>query len=284
MVETDSLRREPGSSEDRPIVVFGTGRSGTTWLAEIIAGAGCRFVFEPMHPVRVPDAGGFPFPHYLLPGDDSPWAMFLARVVAGDVMNEFTLRENPDVIRPVVKLIRANLMMEWLMDRFDFHPVFMVRNPLAVVGSMKEQEWNVSADYVRHAMREVSARDGTYEGFDDLFEQPLNPIEAYAAYWANQTYVLKARGLLDRVHSVRFEELVRKPDQVITPLFQSIGLTVTEEVRRRFGTLSHQRGKQSWQPGYDPIRAWKRSLAPMEIDQVCRIVRRFDLEEYLSTD
>lgn len=277
-------RSEEGGAATRPIVVFGSGRSGTTWLAEIIAAAGCRLLFEPLHPIRMPEARDFPFPHYLLPGDESPWETFLARVVAGDVMNEFVLRDNPGSTRPVVKLIRANLMMAWLIDRFDIDPVFMVRNPLAVVGSMKEQEWDVSLEYVRHSMREVTERDGTYDGFEDILERELTPTEVLALFWCDQNYVPKRQGVLSRVSVVRFEDLVRDPERVVAPLLERLGLPMTDAVRKRFSTLSFQRGKQTWRAGYDPLRTWTESLTPREVVEVRRMVRRFGLEEYLDTE
>lgn len=266
------------------IVVFGTGRSGTTWLAEVFAAAGLKYIFEPLHPTEVPEAREIDFPNYLLPGDETPWSLLLSRVVAGEVENEWTLRANPDAERAVIKTIRANLMMEWMLDQFDMCPVYIIRNPLSVAGSMKEQGWIVGTGFVQRAMAAMSRRDGIFDGFDDLFDHQITDVESYAIMWGYQNYVPKRKKLIERVNVVRFEQLARDPEAVFGPLAARLGITVTEEVERKLHTLSSQPGKQSWGRGYDPVNAWRRSLTADEVRDVVRIVRRFDLEEHLPGD
>ncbi len=271
-----------GSSEN--VVIFGTGRSGTTWLAEIIAAAGLKLIFEPLHPVEVPEVKGFPFPNYLLPGDETPWEPLLRSVVEGRVENEWTVRANPGASRAVVKLIRGNLMMEWMMDRFVFQPVYLVRNPLSVAGSMKEQGWDVGDRFVRYAMERIREKDGSFEGLEVLFDHPISRVEAFAIMWGYQNAIPLRRGLHERVIFVRFEDLVRDPDTTFGEVASRLGIEVTPEVREHYRKLSFQRGKQSWEKGYDPTRAWKRSLTPGEVEDVCRIVTWFGLGEYLLLD
>ncbi len=279
----------PGARENRArdrknVLVFGTGRSGTTWLAEIIAAGGFKLVFEPLHPVEVPEAKGFPFPNYLLPGEETPWRPLLEKVVAGAVVNDWTVRANPAAERAVVKLIRANLMMEWMLDRFDFHPVYIIRNPLSVAGSMKEQGWDVGVRYVQHVMERIRAKDGSFEGLEELFDHAITAVESYAIMWGFQNSIPIRRGLPGRVSFIRFEELAKSPEEGIWPIARRIGLEMTPAVQHQLHKLSFQRGKQSWEKGYDPTTAWKRSLTPREVEDVVRIVRWFGLEEYMVLD
>ena len=39
---------------ERTVLLAGSGRSGTTWLAELLTDARTRLLFEPLHPVRGP--------------------------------------------------------------------------------------------------------------------------------------------------------------------------------------------------------------------------------------
>lgn len=273
-----------GASERDNVLVFGTGRSGTTWLSEIIASGGLRFVFEPLHPGEVPEARNFPFPNYLLPGEETPWLPLLEKVVTGRVTNAWTVRANPSAERSVVKLIRANLMMEWMIDRFRFHPVYIIRNPLSVAGSMKEQGWDVGVRYVQRAMEHIRAKDGSFDNLEELFERPITKVESYAIMWGFQNAIPIRRRLLKKVVFIRFEELAADPEGIFEPLARRIRLDMTPAVREQLHKLSFQRGKQSWEKGYDPTTAWKRSLTRREVKDVIRIVRWFGLEDYLVLD
>jgi LPS sulfotransferase NodH len=53
MTRTPPMRREDPSRKN--VLVFGAGRSGTTWLAQILAAAGLELIFEPLNPQMVPE-------------------------------------------------------------------------------------------------------------------------------------------------------------------------------------------------------------------------------------
>jgi len=174
-VRTRLRARAAGLSRVPPLVVAGSGRAGTTWLADALAAANSlRTVFEPLHPQGVP--GAAPFAHRYVPADagEPDLAGFLEEVLAGrreSLWTRYRIRPDklrparPDLVhprgwkrlahrycrfawqrialaraaspaaRPLYKLIRANLMLGWLERRFDARVVLLVRHPGAVVES-----------------------------------------------------------------------------------------------------------------------------------------------------
>lgn len=164
---------------DRPrlaaaALIFGSGRSGTTWVQDAVAEANnLKTVFEPLHPRCVPGARQFAN-SYVSPDEVNPaLADFLGPFLHGRRRNMWTsIRAHPDMLMPgmselvkwrtvrdtrayymkllrrwwnfrsradrplVVKFIRANLMAEWVSKTFDLPAAVVVRHPCAVVSSV----------------------------------------------------------------------------------------------------------------------------------------------------
>jgi len=160
--------------EKNPLIVVGSGRSGTTWILDVIAEANdLRSVFEPLNPDGIKDA--LPFVNRYIPKDAEEVELksFLQKSFSGELNhlwpNTRFLPKNlkPSVFklitswdycrgfmgrykrfskryfshlrgagrRPITKCIRANLMLEWITANFDARTIFVVRHPAAVVAS-----------------------------------------------------------------------------------------------------------------------------------------------------
>ncbi|HKX58690.1 MAG TPA: hypothetical protein VJN00_04895, partial [Steroidobacteraceae bacterium] len=70
---TSFLYRDGNRDERRTFMVAGTGRSGTTWLAELICSQiPCRLMFEPFNPRKVSAYREFNYFQYMRPGEGDP--------------------------------------------------------------------------------------------------------------------------------------------------------------------------------------------------------------------
>lgn len=157
----------------RPLVIAGSGRSGTTWVLDVLAAAAnLRTVFEPLHPVIGDVAREFAN-RYVEPDAQEPrLSDFMSRVLAGEFRSLWSdYRVLPDRLLPsartllsprqamvlfrryrglwanirqyrnkqpagiAVKFIRANLMLEWLSRNYDVTILFVVRHPCAAIES-----------------------------------------------------------------------------------------------------------------------------------------------------
>lgn len=155
-------------------LIFGSGRSGTTWVQDAVASTNnIATVFEPLHPRCVP--GARRFANAFVPPDKENQLLqdFIGPFLSGDRKNAWTsVRAHPDMLLPprdrltnlrtlrdlrayyvklfrrwwdyrsrsgnarVVKFIRANLMAEWLIKTFEVPGILIVRHPCAVVSSV----------------------------------------------------------------------------------------------------------------------------------------------------
>ena len=273
------------NQHEKNVVVFGAGRSGTTWLAQIIAAAGLELIFEPLWGKEVPEVEDWkPFPLFYKKGESFPWHETFSEIMSGELRTEWIVRQNAGAQRKVVKFIRANLMIDWILEHYPVHPVFIIRNPLSVVASMKEQEWYVPEDWVGSLLRGPRLAEPFFTnlpGVSDLAERELTEVEAKTVFWCIQNLVPQQLGCFDRLHMLVFEELCEDPEAVVGRLAQKIHIQITDEVRDQMRQRSFMAGKRDGEAGYDPTTAWRSVLSDAEADAIEDIVHRFRLTEFL---
>jgi hypothetical protein len=113
------------------VLVVGAPRSGTTWLAQVLAAApGCRLVHEPDNPAFHPDAaearavyGGYASLHR---GERVPVYEELWDAAFGAAPVDSTV---------IAKSVYAAFALEWLADRYAPQVVIIERHPVRVVAS-----------------------------------------------------------------------------------------------------------------------------------------------------
>jgi len=159
--------------DNKPLIIAGSGRSGTTWVLDVLAEANnLRTVFEPLNPDGVKGTQNFANQYVAEETENQDLKYFMQRVFNGEINCIWTnTRCLPSKMRPsiskmgtweynytllaqykkfyiryakfskkkafrlITKFIRANLMLDWLAANFDPQMVFMVRHPGAVVSS-----------------------------------------------------------------------------------------------------------------------------------------------------
>lgn len=132
-----------------PVWVIGAGRSGTTWLCNLMCSRHkYRFLFEPFHPSHNPEAKFLPEHYYLKPGESNPKLDKLAK----KVFNGSAFFPNSDPANKhklfdglLVKDITANLFaysLRKINPSIDI--ILLIRNPFAVALSRQNKpkwEW-----------------------------------------------------------------------------------------------------------------------------------------------
>ena len=159
--------------EINPLVIAGSGRSGTTWVLDVLAEANnLRTIFEPLNPFFTPEARSFANCYVRENAHAPELKRFMEKVFKGEFHNLWIdIRCNkgnllPSVSQmtpwdymynfgafyklfwgrslkyirkksfvPITKFIRANLMLDWIEKNFDAKIVYVVRHPGAVVAS-----------------------------------------------------------------------------------------------------------------------------------------------------
>ncbi|WP_273887996.1 sulfotransferase family protein [Rubrobacter naiadicus] len=214
-----------GGDEKDSVFVAGSGRSGTTWLAEALcARGGCRLIFEPFCPWRVGTVHHFSSKQYLRPDDARPEYLDPARaIVTGRIRDRWTDRLHKSFVarRRVIKDIRANLLLGWLHHNFPEMPlILIIRHPCAVAASRLSLGW-------RDNLEEVLSQRDLLEDFLRPFEHQIRragtPFERHVFLWCIDNYVPLAQLGPGALHVVFYEELLADPQTTLTRLFRALG-------------------------------------------------------------
>ncbi|MBW1855726.1 MAG: sulfotransferase domain-containing protein, partial [Deltaproteobacteria bacterium] len=120
--------------DDSTVFISGMGRSGTTWLSELINyNNSYRDIFEPFHPHKVKETKIFKYNQYLNPKDQNPKLLNQAnKILSGRFQSKWTDRNNKKIVATerIIKDIRTNLMLKWLKGiRPDMPIILIVRHP-----------------------------------------------------------------------------------------------------------------------------------------------------------
>jgi hypothetical protein len=221
------LYRDRAGGADDCVVVAGSGRSGTTWLAELIqAQLAARMLFEPFHPLQVSEYRGFHYFQYARVGEPHPELHdFCERLLRGRIRGAWIDRQ-VEVLRPtarVVKPIRANLLLAWLRQAFPEVPMLLLaRHPCAVVLSRLELDWATDGD-IRPFLEQDDLVEDHLRDVLPLIERAEHPEEKHAIVWCVHHRVPLRQLEPGSIPWVFYEELVRRPDAEIERIFAAIG-------------------------------------------------------------
>jgi hypothetical protein len=281
------LYRNPDPDIRRSILVAGAARSGTTWLADLIASQiPCRILFEPFNPDLVPEYRGFHYFQYMRPGTANPaFYAFAQKVFTGEIRNQWIDRQNERLISRfrLVKEIRANLALKWLHDNFPGVPIiFVVRHPCAVALSRMQLGWATDGDIEPFLSQPALLQDhlGPYL---DLIRGAASGEEKHAVIWSISNLVPLKQFNSNQLDVVYYENLCTQPEIELPRIFKTIGQQYSGSVIASSNRPSQTaRSASAVVTGTDKIEHWRRKLDRSQIDNVLRVVRGFGLGHVYS--
>ena len=290
---------------ERPILVTGSNRSGTTWVGEALGQSDeVEYLHEPFNPSIWPRLlerrpGG----HYVYVGEENgpAWERSVDRLLryrfplrsqVGEVASARdaaklgrdwvrSLRRRSRGRRPLVKDPIALFASEWLAARFDVAVVVMVRHPAAFAGSIKRLGWRFDFDWWLQqplllrdhlAPMEGELRRMARGGHDEIEEA----IVLWNAFYG---VVRRLAARHPDWHLVIYEDLADVPVEGFGRLYPALGLRFDDEVARRVAAFSDEGNVKDVAPRdkgtvrRDSTAAkwtWLRRLTPEEIDRVRR--------------
>lgn len=267
------------------LVIAGSPRSGTTWLAELLNRIPrSAILFEPEHVQQVPEARAAGLTWHTIKEPDEDWPQgrqFFDRVLRGQLISSWTVAHVPvtSAVAPrtwIVKFVDANFMLGWLAKNFPIKPpALLVRHPCAVIASQLRRGWSNP-----HPPR-LKGFLARYPQFTDYLETLRDPAEFAAALWSMQTY---APLMLPRPWPfvlIPYEDLAADPRRELSRLFDAWQLAMPEGVLegalRPSGTTDTGSALRA---GADPSSAWRNSLSARQIDGILAVIRAFGLDFY----
>ena len=279
------------------IFIAGMGRSGTTWLSELINyKQNYRDIFEPFLPYKVNTSSLFKYLQYLNPNyEDKILTDSAMTILSGQFKSDWTDVNNQHIItyKRIIKDIRANLMLKWLSNIRPGMPIILItRHPLSVIDSYRHLGWGIEAG------GGISAFDRIIEQRQLLQDFPV--VKNNLKYIDTNDYISKMifkwcvlyhvpiKQFNNADYKIIFyENLLLKPEETLGDIFSFIDqrfdkVKILSKIKRPSKT-NYRKTDFNVDPT-ENIQKWKKSFTKNEIMKSKEIIKRFELEYLYDSD
>ncbi|ATU08093.1 sulfotransferase [Methanohalophilus portucalensis] len=278
------------SRNENPWLISGSPRSGTTWLAEVIASSEkSRLIWEPLQEGN-PVKHNYVFskrPLYLPDGnnqetDDSK--QFFKQLLKGENLNFHTLRlvKYPRNIlktfkneRLIIKFVRGNGVVGYLYEHFNIpKPVVIIRHPCAVIASqLRMGRWDDHPHIDENLIKQ-------YPHIKSVIENASSLEEQLAVTWAGD--VLAAKLWENNIQIVYYEDLVLKGNVVLEKIFSEWGYNeVPENCLNKLNQPSST--SKYWsedKSGMEKLKGWSEYLSDEQVSKISNTIKKIGINDY----
>jgi len=285
-----------------PIFISGTHRSGTTWVARMLAVPGLWYSHEPFNPNK--NIWHESFTYVRDTESNSAVDSVMEQVLAGGLrqtaMNGpvdhplMPLRMfRPPIQRIMIKDPLACLLTGYFAARYDLQTLVLFRHPCGFVSSVTRLGWPTGG-FLKDFL-----------GREQLIADHLSPYVSLMEKYANQKSIAAAavlHGVMNKAiwnmvqtHSLKwtlFEDLCADPIEKFKKLFEWFNLPYGPDTRLHHERLCSNGSANS--ADYQPhavarnssamARSWRKHLSRADAETVREIWRQFDLPLYLQAD
>ena len=272
------------------VIVAGDGRSGTTWLSDIINYKNeYRFIFEPFHPVWVGRIfEPFPSGLYIRPENQKKEYIRLAKLIltgrfAGMRIDMYNRKSIYNKI--LIKTIFGNLLLKWIKVNFpEVRIVMLLRHPCAVAHSklnLKRWHWADPADFF--TQKEL-AEDFLFP-FKNELDSVKTDFERHIFTWCILNYIPLRQFTKEEACLVFYENLCEKPEHEINRLFSFFHENYDEEIYIKLKKPSLLTKKHSAIiADNNLISNWREHLTKKQVERAMEILRIFELDKIYTDD
>lgn len=260
--------------------VSGSARSGTTWLADMIANAaGARVVFEPLHhrgPVARP-------PHFIAAGDPP---RELANGIDNALRGRFR-RGTVNAFQPggiyfyrVVKDIRPGLIPAVRAVAPTLPLLHIIRHPIEVAVSRAQLDtrdnwWDT--DQAIAELRAFARQPGPLAELAATavaaIDEDLTELTRHVAIWCVENAIARAAAIGPNCLMLRYEDLLVEPEKHLKSIEGFLGLSIdraklTQPTATSFRDKTAVRQLGKWRQHVDSTTATRllRLAAPFALD------------------
>lgn len=275
---------------ENAILIFGEARGGTTWLAETLNRiSGAAISYEPLAVNKDPllKKMKFHWRQYIPEDVTYPEArLFFEKIFNGTAFNYSrsrlnSMKELKNADKIVVKFIRANGMLPWLVRQFNFKykPVYLIRNPYAVIASqLKFPEWYKPFD-------EFIIPDCP---FNDIYKKHVDFLKTIKTEEEYLAFMWCLINLVPLKHSennrswitVNYENLVLAPEKELRRIFRIWNLELDPKILDNINKPSFSSYRDLPLIGKEQLIKWKNNLNEEQTNRIERVLRYFNIEYY----
>lgn len=280
----------PVKTLNRPtILLLGTGRSGTTWLASLLARPfRYRLLFEPFMAHQVPGADSIADIYYQ--PDDIPdhVASFCFKALNDEINSKWIAQGSNRKFRmhrwrfwPKVRIckdIRSNLFIPAYraIFGFDLPIIVLMRHPGAVVESFLRVKFPWAFDVSRLLQQGA---------FQEMYGIPLKKLQAVAGSdveklmvrWVVENGYLLANADHLKIHIVYYEDLRVNPVNQIKRICRKVGIDVVDNLAELVSKPSYTTHPQSAIYNFSKPH-WSEMLPAGAINSIWRVLDIAEVE------
>ena len=272
---------------ENTIFLAGTGRSGTTWVSNIINyNNSYRYIFEPFHSYFVDICKDFKYRQYLRPeNNDEKYIEPARKILSGKIKNKWVDRFNKKFLckKRLIKDIRANLMLKWIKTQFpEIKVILLLRHPGAVANSRIKLNWEDHLDI-------LLSQEELMEDFLNPFKKDIlaakTIFEKNIFLWCIENYVPLKQFSRNEILVTFYEKYAVSPEEEIDKLFKCLGKNYDQSIYRVLKKPSPEVRKESALiSGGSIIDKWKENITKEQLERAIDILSLFELDSIYSTD
>jgi hypothetical protein len=277
-----------GGDHRDAVALVGSGRGGTTWIAEMINYDNAyRFIFEPFNPRTMPLCRAFANRQYLRPDDARPEFVAPARaIVGGRFRNGWADYYNHRLVssKRLIKDIRVHLCLRWLFELCPGMPIVLLfRHPCAVAASRLRYGWGHDLGSL---LEQTQLVDDHLAPFRAQIERLSDPFEMHVAQWCIENYVPLRQFAAGEIHVAFYEDFRKDPRREIARLFAYLGRPVTEAVFARLARPSSMAWESAAGIALGGARSdgWKAFVSDEAAKRAIDLLRLFGLDRLYSAE
>ena len=241
---------------NRPILITGSHRSGTTWVGNVIQSSGqTNYILEPLNPGLQRNMNGFWFDHRIpkiwFPAIDFQNSIYyiqgFKKILKGNY-GYFSLRpksynefkyvtklwlNSKNSNRVLLKDPIALFSSSWLHSEFNSQNIVLVRNPLNFISSLKKNNWSHDFSDFLHQKKFLKQEFGPYIEKISDFAKTQPSIVEQGILLSNMfnDYIFKLKIENPEWHFVSLESIASNPLDEFRQIFKFLDLSFNENVQ-----------------------------------------------------
>ncbi|WKK86754.2 sulfotransferase domain-containing protein [Marivirga arenosa] len=275
------------------LIISGDPRGGTTWLSEIIMEIpNTALVWEPLSIPLIDKLNKHNFSHRQFIAESDNWyevKNYFCDIFKGNIYNHHLFQNQSyfnliNVKRTHVKFCRANQLLPWLTNQFQFRyaPIYIIRHPCAVIASqLKQGGWNgVKSSF---HIPEDKPYPEFYTKHEDFLKGLNSKAQVLAATWCLCNQIpLSHPDNNKRWITVTYESLVTDGIYQLKRIEDRWGITLPDSAYDKLNKASATtiKGSPIMDGKGSQLSHWKYNLSDRDIEEIMMVLDYFGIELY----
>jgi len=285
-----NLYIDTGRDHRSSLLVAGSARSGTTWLADVLnRDKDWRIMYEPFNKTFVQEALPFKRRQYLRPDCiEAQYVDGAQQIFSGALRNSWVDRTNRRFLyrKRIIKEVSANLMLRWINELFSEMPtVFIIRHPCAVALSRVHVGFG---DPTQDWLTQPHLLEDHLAPFAELIRSKMSDFDRHVVNWCVENYVPLRQFRAGQLCVVFYEDLCVEPSAALSQIAEFLGRPIPVPM----ALLAQPSAQATVTAGFasailtgeDLVDNWRQHVSAIDVARAMKIVALFGLDRIYSQE